>query len=92
MPGPLAASALLPFAERVERDAPHRDVAREPGPRLEAPADPTGDGTTRERPVNRPGIRPLARHESAGPDLPATRRRVEPREVGPLVLSGREVL
>jgi hypothetical protein len=75
-----------------ERDTQRREDLREPSPRwpwLRATAIPSGDDTTRERPVNRSGIRPLEREERAtaqGSHLTPARRRVEPREM-PLVLS-----
>src|ERR1035437_4555381 len=50
--------------ESYERDEPRREDQREPAPRgswLRATAIPSVDGTTRERPVNRSGIRPLER-------------------------------
>ena len=52
------------IARRAGRTPPGRRPESR-GHRLQARTDPTGDGTTRERPANRPGIRPLARHESA---------------------------
>lgn len=50
---------------RVERDAPlGSETSRESGPGWK-PGGRHRVGTTRERPANRPGIRPLARHERA---------------------------
>src|SRR5918994_3928633 len=76
-----------------DRDAPGPPPARETRSAAESRVRARrAIGTTRERPANRPGIRPLARHERAVPAKAGPRRRVEPRGVEPLVLSGREVL
>ena len=47
-------------SERDDRDTPVADAPREPG-RAANPAADDDPGTTRERPANRSGIRPLAR-------------------------------
>src|ERR1035437_1052142 len=81
-----------PNIESYERDEPRREDQREPAPRgswLRATAIPSDDGNTRERPVNRSGIRPLERpraRDLAWQCQAPSRRRVEPREM-PLVLS-----